>query len=131
MAGLWRMVIAVMFAFHLTVGCCAHHAHACEGFAHSPAGADHSGHGGGSESTSGCRDHGQHGPHDCQGDQCSVVLRSQADSASFCLPLQVAFVLLAGEQPSRIGFQAEQLSLASSRLLLPVRLHLANQVLLI
>ena len=30
MAGLVRIVTAAMLAVHVMVGCCAHHAHACE-----------------------------------------------------------------------------------------------------
>lgn len=153
MAGLCRILIAATLVVHLTVGCCAHHAHACEGkdrpsTAHSDAtpdgqrpgrSEDHSHHG-----TKDCKaetpdgqcpgqsaDHSHHGAEDCQGEECSFVPPNRAVSDSFVLPLQALFVALLDDQIPLVGIGREQHTLSSGRLILPVRLHLANQVLLI
>jgi hypothetical protein len=129
MAGLWRIVTAALFAAHLVLGCCAHHSHACEVATHSSADnpADQ---GTCSHSHGHLAEHGQHGPHDCQGGRCSFVFRGQADVA-LDPPLQAALVCLPDDQTSSGDFHSEQDAPTSGRLLLPVRLHLANQVLLI
>jgi len=128
MAGLCRMLIAATLVVHLTVGCCSHHAHASDGRdssipaqgAATPDG-QCSGRGVG---------HTHHGPQDCQGGKCSVVSpnRTVVDSLvpafkAFCAPLL-------DDLASLVGVVSEQL-FPAGRLLLPVRLHLANQVLLI
>jgi hypothetical protein len=133
MAGLCRILIAATLVVHLMVGCCSHHAHACDNkdgpsSAHSDASHD-----GDCPESGG--DDSHHGPQNCQGDRCSFLSRtvspSQAVSDSFTLPFQTVFVALPDDQLPLVGFGPEPLSLTSGRLLLSVRLHLANQVLLI
>lgn len=132
MAVLWRILTIAAFAAHILMGCCAHHGHACEATAQAVSECEDSasheacpeGHG----SDSG---HHHHGPRDCQGGQCSFVLPSHGAglslsqlSPAFVVPLVVADV-------SVVDAAAEQRLFIANRLLLPVRLHLVNQVLLI
>ena len=129
MARLCRILIAATLVVHLTVGCCSHHAHACEGKdrpspAHSDATPDGQCHG---QSA----DHSHHGAEDCREEKCSFVSPNRTVSDSFVLPLQAFFVALLDDQLPLVGIGREQHTLSSGRLLLPVRLHLANQVLLI
>lgn len=134
MAGLWRIVTAALLVTHLMVGCCAHHSHACEAATHSSSDVDvdASGTHGECFHSPGCQaDHDQHGPQDCQGDKCSFVFRGQLANYSFGQLQQAFLAVLPDARPSLGEFRPEQPSLASGRLLLPVRLHLANQVLLI
>ncbi len=129
MSGLLRILTAAVFTAHLTLGCCSHHAHGCEGKDRpSPAHGDATPDGQCPESGS---DHSHHGPQDCEGAKCSFVSPSRTVSSSFVPPVQASFVALLDDQPSQAGIGSEQHVLAAGRLLLPVRLHLANQVLLI
>jgi hypothetical protein len=81
--------------------------------------------------TSNDSDHGDHGSTKCEGDKCSFLASSSTPQK-----------LLSGHQPSfAVALVAEPLCstalhsapnlFTTGRLLLPVRLHLANQVLLI
>jgi hypothetical protein len=129
MAGLCRILVAATLVVHLTVGCCWHHAHGCEGKdrptpPHSDA--THDG-----QCSKSSIDHSQHGPQGCEGAKCSFVSSSRTVSDSFVQPVQASFVALLDDQPSLVGIGSEQYSPTSGRLLPPVRLHLANQVLLI
>lgn len=127
MAVFCRILIAGTLVVHLTVGCCGHHAHACEGDL-SPAHSDATHDGQCPENE--C-DHSHHGANDCQGARCSFVSSSRPVGDWLVQPLQASFPTLLCDQPSLVGFSPEQPTLSSGRLLLPVRLHLANQVLLI
>lgn len=127
MAGLCRVLVAAALGGHLTVGCCWHHAHGHEGgFFPVRSGAAHDGQGCENE----C-DHSHHGPNNCQGPRCSFVSSGRAVDALLVQPLEGAFAALLEDRPSPAGCLGDPLALASGRLLLPVRLHLANQVLLI
>ena len=127
MVGLCRILIAAMLTVHLTVGCCSHHAHGCKGtnrafLAHDavmPCG----------QCPESGGDHSQPGPRDCQGGKCSFVSSTRPASSTFAAPFQVSFAAFLGESPSLVSIRREQHSLTSGWLLLPVRLHLANQVL--
>jgi hypothetical protein len=133
MAGLCRILIAATLVVHLMVGCCAHHAHGCDGMDCSSPAHDHATPDGQCPEN-GC-DHSHHGATNCQGERCTflspTVSASQAVSDSLTLSFQTVFMALPDDQLPLVGCGPEQLSLASGRLLLPVRLHLANQVLLI
>jgi hypothetical protein len=127
-----RCLTAVMLAVHVTVGCCAHHVHACEDQGHCPPG------GGGTSPDGQCHaghsspaEHAHHGPHDCQGSKCSFIVTSQTAGNAFVQLSQVFFVPLLDDLSSLPGICCGQHFLPTGRLLLPVRLHLANQVLLI
>ena len=131
MAGLCRVLIAATLVVHLTVGCCSHHAHGCDGMdcpsvAHSDAAHDHDG-----QYPDNGGDRSPHGAQDCQGVKCSFVFPSRTATDSVVRPFQTSFAVLLNDQTSLVGCGIEQYSQISGRLMLPVRLHLANQVLLI
>ena len=133
MAVLWRFVTTVVFITHLLVGCCAHHAHACEAATHSDQ-EDAATHGDCSGDRDRPSDHGQHGKQDCQESTCSFVLPSQSidGSISFGRPLlHGSFLPLLVALPSQAGNSCGQCFSPPDHFLLPVRLHLAKQVLLI
>jgi hypothetical protein len=128
-AGLLRILTAAMLAVHVMVGCCAHHAHACDGQAHSSCSEGVATHDG--QCPQGGADHGHHGPGHCQGSQCSFVSSTGPNTHSFARP-SLAFVTpLRDEQYFSIGANFGQRFFATGRLLPSVRLHLVNQVLLI
>lgn len=125
MSRLIRILTAVVFTVHLLVGCCAHHAHACEcqeGM--QPA------HGQCPDSHEGKTDHSQHGPQDCQGSQCSFVASISPSSDAFVQPSQAFVTALFTDQTSLVDAGSEQHCFPTGRLL-SVRLYLVNQVLLI
>ena len=129
MAVLGRILIAATLVVHLMVGCCSHHAHGCDGKdcplpAHGDVTPD-------GQCPEGGDDHSHHGQHDCQGAKCFFVSPSRTVNDSSIQPFQASVAVLLNELPSLVNLNTEQYSLASGRLLLPVRLHLANQVLLI
>jgi len=119
------------------VGCCSHHSHGCEGDLSGPIDdlATHGGHCShatrdGEHSNSGC-DHSHHGTSDCQGATCSFLSSSRTVADSFAPTVEAPLAALLNDQPSLARFSPEQCPLSSGRLLLPVRLHLVDQVLLI
>jgi hypothetical protein len=132
MAGLVRILTAVMFTAHILLGCCLHHAHA-ENVKNCPISDRdnpsaksqcHDSHGNDS-------DHSQHGSRECQSSKCAAISMSRSAGNSFAQPAQT-FVASPMTNPCPvIGVISKQCFLASGELLLPIRLHLANQVLLI
>jgi len=132
MAGLCRLLTAATLVVHLTVGCCWHHAHACEGRGHLPPVQGAAMPDGQCPDSSGSRaDHTHHGPQDCQGGTCSVVPSSRTVSDWFGQPSLAFVVPLLYDLSTSAGIFSEQRFFPTGRLLLAVRLHLANQVLLI
>jgi hypothetical protein len=132
MAKLWRLIVGAMLVIHLTVGCCAHHGHASE--ATSPCASDCGDDASHRDCTDGVgsqADHGHHAPHDCQGGKCFLVPPNPLAKTWFGQPFQVSFIGLLDGSSSLSGFSSEQRLLPRGRFSLPVRLHLANQVLLI
>lgn len=126
MAGLFRILTAVVLAAHLMVGCCSHHAHACEGNgdvqpAHEPC---HDSHDSGA-------DHSPRTPLDCQVGQCTFVSSSNSSGHSLVQHSQAFALVLLTDKPSLPSAGAQQNFFASGRLLPSVRLYLVNQVLLI
>jgi hypothetical protein len=144
MAGWLRVITAVAFAVHVMVGCCSHHAHA-EECTHDAAPAN-------TFSTPDGASLGHWAVHaepvqsECQGQKCLFVrptndvlvdLLRQIDSVpSLALPSDgIASLLLAS---SRHSISQHFLSqhffsqhfFSTGRLLMPIRLHLADQVLL-
>jgi hypothetical protein len=129
MARLVRVVTAAMLAVHVTVGCCAHHAHACRGEAHSS-----SFEGGATHDEQCCQseaDHAHHGLGQCQGSQCSFVSSTAPNSNSFAPSSLTLVTPLLDNQYSSVNTDSEQPFFAVGRLLPSVRLHLMNQILLI
>lgn len=128
-ANVSRVLIAASLVIHLGLGCCAHHAHACEGTVlRSVVQSD-----GTTNQPSPSRDahHSHHGTDDCQGTQCSYVSPDRTLSDSLGPSLGVVFVSVLDDPIPTVGIGLKRPLLTSGRLLLPVRLHLANQVLLI
>jgi hypothetical protein len=126
MVRLFRILTAVVLAVHLMVGCCWHHAHACES-----KGDTQSTHGQCPDSHDSGADHSQHGPQDCRGSQCSFVASSNLNSHSLSQPSQTFVLVSLADQPSLVGMGSEQHFFATGRFPLSVRLYLVNQVLLI
>jgi len=140
MDGLWRILTVAALIAHLWVGCCAHHAHACEGTVHSDQGDSPSdqGHDADHGDCPGDRaghayHHGQHGTHGCQESPCSFVLPSPPPQGSKPCDqgLHGSYLPVPDVQPCVAGDFGEARSQLSERFSLQVRLHLANQVLLI
>jgi hypothetical protein len=135
MADLGRILTAAMFAFHVIVGCCAHHAHACNEMdaSHPSHEAEVSvGHSVEGFCLGHLVDHVEHGPNDCHGSQCTfvrpthdVVVPSLVQLGHLWVLPSLCHQLGAGE------FSEAQHCFPAGRLLMPVPLHLANQVLLI
>jgi hypothetical protein len=126
-----RIACAVILMVHLMVGCCGHHAHACESHVQSPSLPN------APASDDDCPDHAglplehsHHGSHDCQGTSCSVVLQNRTTAELTAEPSEVfAAAIIDGLNPS-VDTVSVQRTLPACRLP-SVRLHLANQILLI
>lgn len=74
MAKFVRIITALLLVAHFTLGCCAHHGHACEASepgSQQAEAAEHCCHG--DEASSEPHQSQQDG-HECQGDRCSVLL---------------------------------------------------------
>jgi hypothetical protein len=129
MAALCRILTAATLVVHLIVGCCSHHAHACDGGDcslqfHSDA--LHEGH-----VPESCDDHSHHGANDCRGAKCTFDCSSRPIGSLFVLPCHAFLAVVPDGAAKPIVSGDERCFFSSGRLLLPVRLHLANQVLLI
>jgi hypothetical protein len=131
MVPLCRIATAALLMLHLTVGCCGHHAHACDSQGQSSSAQESATSSGQcQDGRAGHADHAHHGPQDCQGARCSVVSFGRTVIDSLTSPSQTPFALLLADPLSLVRGESEQ-HFPTGRLLLPVRLHLANQVLLI
>lgn len=129
---LCRIVTATVFMVHLWVGCCGHHAHACDSQGQSsPAQESTTPNGQYQDGRGEHADHTHHGPQDCQGAKCSVISLGRPVIDLVASPCHVSFALLFDDPLSLVSAASEQHFFPTGRLLLPVRLHLANQVLLI
>ena len=129
MARLSRILIIAMLVGHLMVGCCARHAHACE--RKLPSSATHGDATLEGQCTEcGCN-HSHHGSRECAGCKCSMASPRRPVAGSFSPKIQTSFAVLTHAHLSRLAIGLQRQSRATGRLLLPVRLHLANQVLLI
>jgi len=124
---------AVMLLTHAVLGCCAHHVHAC-GDAHGQVGRNHGSTAGHEHSTGHSdRSESSHREHDdCRGNRCEMVrlanpLTGKSHSASHPL---LALPCPGTAQASNDGYRCQQPCTFGTRSL-PVRIHLANQVLLI
>lgn len=132
MTRLIRIFTAVVFTAHMMLGCCIHHAHASDGKdcpCSSRGSPTHDSqcpdsHGNGS-------DHSQHGSPECQGAKCSFFHPRSEVSDSFGQLSQMFASPLFQDLSSAAGIANERHFFATSRLLTPIRLNLANQVLLI
>jgi hypothetical protein len=125
---LFRILNTALLVAHFTVGCCAHHAHACEAKGRLSPAQD-------ATSPDGQRpdaaDHSHQGPGDCLGSACWVVSPERAVLDGFVPPCRPLVVLPPSKPLSPADLASERRFAPVGRLLLPVRLHLADQVLLI
>jgi hypothetical protein len=115
-----RILTAATLMVHLLVGCCAHHAHACD--THSVQGQcpDHQ------DDASG---HSRHGQEDCQGRKCAFVGAVSLNGHSFA-PISQWFVIASlDNRYSLFGGSFEQFFLSTSQQFPSVRLYLMHQVL--
>ncbi len=132
MFGLWRKVTASLLVAQLLTGyCCAHHAGLCDAsvqFGSTPGAtvADRPD----SDCLGESPEQNHHGHQGCQIGSCSATLLNRVISVPI-QPSQDVAVSLHGDLPALIGNPSEQQSTQPDGLLLPVRLHLINQVLLI
>jgi hypothetical protein len=126
MAGLLRILTAAMLMVHFTVGCCVHHAHGCDADHGPPAEC-----GGTPDGGDGHDGQGRDGLPGCQGGKCSVAPAVRSLSAFTAVPVQAALGWLPDAHASPPSAPGAPRLLAGGLLLLPVRLHLACQVLLI
>lgn len=129
MVRLARNVCIAILTVHLAVGCCANCARRCE--TKRASWAPHRD----TVLESRCAEcqcsHPRHGPGQCKYDKRSTTSRRRPTGGSSSPLVSASFaVLLEGRLP-RCARSAKQPFHGSGRLLLPVRLHLANQVLLI
>jgi hypothetical protein len=130
MTGLSRILSVATLAVQLMVGCCClHHAHGCgselpSSSLHSEIELDEQ------CPRCGC-DHSHHGTPGCQRVKCSLVFPRRTPGGSLVRLFQASFAALPDGQLARAAVGSLQHSQASGHLLLPVRLHLANHVLLI
>jgi hypothetical protein len=126
------MLSAVILVAHLMLGCCAHHAHGCEDSDHSPIHQEHAApHNTCPDGCDGQADHSHHGPLDCKGGSCSVVLANRTTGQEAGQGAKALVTPLLDDL-----FSASQVFLVrwcdlSGGALPPVRLHLVHQVLLI
>ena len=128
MARLSDILSVALLVAHLMVGCCcACHLHACE--SDRAFSASH----GTAKPDVGCPqcicDHSHHGPRECPGYKCSFVSHRRLVKGSCNLKLPASIVVL-----TDAGFPRMAIALhgrTTGHVLLPIRLHLANQILLI
>lgn len=124
-----RTLSIVLLVVRLMAGCCTHYAHGCES-KHTSSATQNAAILEGQCPESGC-DCSHHGPGECQRPKCSLASPRRPLGSSSSPPLQASFAGLPNAYFSRLATSLHQQSRATGRLLLPVRLHLANQVLLI
>ncbi len=124
-----RILSIAILVVHLVVGCCWSHAQGCE--SHHPSSPTY----GGAIIKGQCPecrcDPSHHGPRECQGRKCSFVAPRRPLSGSSNPQVLLFFAVLPNGQFPRPATGLHLQSPATGRHLLPVRLHLANQILLI
>ena len=128
MAGFCQILTAATLVFHLMVGCCSHHAHACQSDCGCPSHHDAAREG---QCPEGDSHHSHHGADECLGSKCSFIATSRTVTDSPVQPVAATFAVALGDMPAPARLGAERSSRIADHLLWPVRLHLANQVLLI
>jgi hypothetical protein len=119
----------VLLVVHLVVGCCAHHVRGCETkhtsrVAHGDTTLDRQ------CPECGCGQSHQ-GSRDCQNRKCFRTSPRRPLGRPFGPPLLVSAAIMPDAHLTRLATRWQHQSPATGRLLLPVRLYLANQVLLI
>ena len=131
--GFLPYLTAAMLAAHALLGCCWHHAHAC-GQTHDPlalAGWQHNAEAHGDGAT-GCSDRSSHERDDCRAPRCDFVVSARVNPPALSpAPSLSAVPTVPGADQASLGNSLEQPFGTAGVRLPPVRLHLANQVLLI
>jgi hypothetical protein len=130
MARLSCILSGALLVAHLMVGCCcACQFHGCQNDPVFPA--IH----GAATIDVGCPrctcDHSRHGPLECRGHKCFLVSPRRPVGGSFNLKLPASYAVLTDASVPRMAIRLDEQSQATGYLLPPIRLHLANQVLLI
>jgi hypothetical protein len=133
MHGVLSNLTAALLALHTVLGCCWHHAHSDDAQTGAVIASDacHDGHASPSGGAADACGQGHHGSHDCHESKCSFVSTSSPDGNSFAQPFQASVTRLLDDQHPLVGASFEQRLFATGWLLSPVRLHLANQIMLI
>ena len=129
MIRLSRTLSIVLLVVRLMVGCCTHYAHGCES-KHTSSATQDAAKLEGQCPECGC-DSSHHSPGECQRPKCSMASPRRPAGGSSSPPLQASFAGLPNAHLPRQAIGLHQQSRTTGHLLLPVRLHLANQVLLI
>jgi hypothetical protein len=132
--GLFSHLTAAVLVAHTLLGCCWHHAHRCgqdEGapgtLASADCTADHA-----DDADHHAPRHSHHGPHDCLGGACVYIPAGQTRVVALAMDLSPAPGLaLCFADQSALMPSVETSMFSAGDLCLPVRLHLAHQVLLI
>jgi hypothetical protein len=130
MAELSRILIALTFVVHMTVGCCFHHVHADDGASSCAASSQTDTHDDHPCSSSDGQSH-ENGKT-CQGISCSFVTPKRL-SSPILLPSfgEASFVAFLHDSPPSGDSLQTDFAWSSERLSLPIRLHLVYQVFLI
>jgi len=130
MAGSCRILTSAVLIVHLMVGCCMHHAHACDDDDQSPSAPATVALDG--QCPASQTDHSHHGQHVCQGVKCSFV-RTTDDTVAKSLDrvYKAPAAMLFNGVFAPLGGSFEQHFFLGDLLPPPIRLHPANQVLLI
>ena len=129
MARLSCILSIALLVAHLMVGCCACHAHSFEGKHTSSA----------TQSNTTCQgqfsecisDHPQHASRQCHGCRCSLASLRRPVGGPLSLLFKASIAIRSIAHSRRLAINLHKDPCATARLLLPVRFHLANQVLLI
>ena len=130
MARLHCILSIALVIVHLMVDCCcACHAHSCQSECNSSAIRD--GAALGVKCPECVCDHSHHGPLECRGCDSSLALPPRAVGRSNGQKHPAAFVALTAADLPRPAISSHQQFRDTGSHLLPIRLHLANQVLLI
>jgi hypothetical protein len=129
MAELLRILSVATVAVHLTMGCCWHHAHGCEDGRNPATARDSAVLGVQCPDSYGCQS--DHGSSDCRQPKCSFVFPNRSILSAADVPDRLTLTASLDAEQFRESIGSQQCFVTASRLLMPVRLHLANQVLLI
>ncbi len=126
---LCRILVSAMLVVHLTVGCCALHAHACQSrYAASTSYCDASL----QERCVECRcDHSHPGLRLCSSRKCFLASLRRPVDDTYYPPFAPSSAALCRVHSVQLASGLQRQFRAASRHLLPVRFHIAKQVFLI
>ena len=129
MGKLLHILSILALLVHLTVCCCSCHALDCNRSAHFPTvrGTAVSV----EQGSQVCCEHSPSGPRDCRGARCSLVAPRRTLNGPLIPSVQLPCAVLCSGEPACVGIMSQRVNRTSVHYLPPVRLHLANQVLMI